>query len=373
MPEHRLVLLAVLLAALATGCAVSDAPGRAGANPAPSLTLADSTVLHEPDSLPIGRWAEVSRDARGRIFLSDVEGRRILRFAPTGEFERTIGRQGSGPGEFRTVEMLHLLPDGSRGVVVDGGNGRLALVDLDSGSVSTAARIGFRGAGKLWQVRNDTVFFSLPLSPVPFARWRIGDDSAAGFGELPAALAAAFPTYARYGVPEVMPRGDGFVALLPAVPGLVRLDREGRIAGQVPLPARHRRGTPGDLVERHQELEARQQPFAYLGSLAAALGPLSTGEIAVLHADLETPAGPDGRPDIRPTYYLTIVSRDLRRACLDAPVPFTSDSPTPVPHFAGDTLLALARRIGAGDSVRTVLYRYAVSSAGCRWVVLESG
>jgi len=68
-----------------------------------SLTLhsdpdVEESLLHRPSGMVI------SDD--GRIFVCDAGDRRIAVFSPAGEFIRNIGREGSGPGEFRYLDLL---------------------------------------------------------------------------------------------------------------------------------------------------------------------------------------------------------------------------------------------------------------------------
>ena len=50
------------------------------------------SLLYDPNG--------VLRDTDGRCYVMDVGNRRVAVFGPDGRFERSIGRQGSGPGEF---------------------------------------------------------------------------------------------------------------------------------------------------------------------------------------------------------------------------------------------------------------------------------
>ncbi|MFC1529142.1 6-bladed beta-propeller [Gemmatimonadota bacterium] len=58
----------------------------------------EESLLHRPSGMVI------SDD--GRIFICDAGDRRIAVFSPAGEFIRNIGREGSGPGEFRYLNIL---------------------------------------------------------------------------------------------------------------------------------------------------------------------------------------------------------------------------------------------------------------------------
>jgi 6-bladed beta-propeller len=51
-------------------------------------------------------------DSRGNVYIEDDSDMAIKVFDPRGKYVRTIGRQGSGPGEFARIGNLAVLPDG---------------------------------------------------------------------------------------------------------------------------------------------------------------------------------------------------------------------------------------------------------------------
>lgn len=334
----------------------------------PELIGLDSVLLQEPDSLPFGRQVEVARDSRGRTYLSDVAGRRIYRFGPAGRLEAVLGHLGGGPGEFRSVSMVHLLPGDSLGVVIDGAAGALTVLHLERAEVVARHAVPFRGTGKQWHARGPGFYFSLPLSPRLIGHWRPDSGTAQTFGPLPADLAAAFGTYAQYGVPELVPVDDGFVAQIPGLRGVQVLDSTGAVRSEVLVPAPLRRGEPEGLIALH----GADGPITdFKGSLAGTLARLSTGEFVSLRADLSRTAPPEGRGTIEVRYFASVLSADLTSACAEVTVPFNSDSPYPVPHFVGDTLVVLTRRVVGDSAVRNTLLRYRISAAGCRFVPTE--
>ena len=58
-----------------------------------------------------GGVGAVVANAQGNIFVGDVIRNEILVFTPTGEHLRTIGREGAGPGEYRSPRSLGVLGD----------------------------------------------------------------------------------------------------------------------------------------------------------------------------------------------------------------------------------------------------------------------
>lgn len=367
-----------LLVALVVGCAdradrtegaLSTAPPQTDGSPL--VVLVDSAVLAEPDSLPFGRFVDVAVDGKGRIYLTNGgAGGQILRYSRNGDFELAWGRRGSGPGEYQGPSMVHPFPGDTIGAIMDVPTGRFTVVDLRNGAVREEFPVPFQGTGKQWYMTDSTATFGLPLNSAIVGVWHLGQDSAQMIGALPTDLMSAFSTYVQYGHLEVIPWGEGYLAQIPALPGLHLLDREGTITRQIAVPARRRRGQAPDLLSQHARLKADGKPFKHLGSLSATLGILSTGEVAMVQVDLDAVKGPRRMEFSNVKYYVSILSPDLSRACLDALVPFVSESEYPFLSLAGDTLVGLSRRVLDNDVVRTIVYRYKVSSEGCEWVPL---
>lgn len=371
MPFFLLLVFSVVLTISCGPTRGEDPLGASLSNDgAPRVSLLDSTILAEPESLALGMYVHIALDGMGRVYLSDVAMGRILRFSAGGGFERSWGRRGSGPGEYRTVDMLHPLPGDSTAAVMDMSSGRLSVVSLNDGTILRSMNVPFGVVGKQWSFVNGTAIFSLPGSETLLGGWVLGEDSATVNGELPSDLSKAFAWYMHYGHLELVPWQDGYLAQVPALPGLQMLDTSGTIVGRVELPASRRRGQPGDLLSKQQQWAADGNPLKYFGSASATLGVLTTGEVVAVQVDIDAEPGATGPVFTNLKYYVSIVSSDLKRVCLDALVPFTSDAPFPIPHLMGDTLVALSRVVGMDDVVRTVVYRFGISSKGCTWVPL---
>ncbi len=58
---------------------------------------------------------DIDRD--GNVYLLDGQLHQVMIYSPDGEFIRTIGREGEGPGEFRQPGDMVIMPDGKVGVV----------------------------------------------------------------------------------------------------------------------------------------------------------------------------------------------------------------------------------------------------------------
>ena len=129
----RLVLGALLLSSISppAGAAWQGSVGsEAGVplvkNPAApaagELTLEPTLLWHlgaeedADDSEVFGSVREIVVDAAGVSYLLDSQLHEIRAFSPTGEFLRSLGRNGEGPGEFVNGLHLCLLPENKLGV-----------------------------------------------------------------------------------------------------------------------------------------------------------------------------------------------------------------------------------------------------------------
>lgn len=158
------VVVAIALAIGASGCA-SEAPasGWGGTvdtlssgqisvhNPVGSLWSAgDEWVLHEelrigtldgtgPDMF--GQLTDFEVDRYGRFWLFEGQAQEIRVFDAEGQFIRTVGRQGEGPGEFSQVIGMAWGPDENLWIV-DPANNRLSVVDTTGVFVESHPTIG---------------------------------------------------------------------------------------------------------------------------------------------------------------------------------------------------------------------------------------
>lgn len=336
----------------------------------PTLAITDSVELTEPDTVQIGRFAYLAISQAGGIFVADLAAGRVLRFSPDGILDGVIGSLGSGPGELLSAGQIGLIQSDSVLVVPDPRSRAISLFDARDGRFLTRYNTPFADVGQSWTQRGDTVTFGAQFSSGLIGRFIVaaGDVSLFGlFGDLPPAVGALGGTFFRYGRIETVPVGSDWLVLSPAEPGLRLITNRGELKARVDIPATRRRGVPPDLAQRHRTLGPGGH-FRYLGSMAAGLWRLSSGTIVLIMMDVDA-NGPS--EPTNPRYFVTLISPDLKTACIDGLLPFPSDSPLPTPYLVRDTLVALARRID-NDRLRTIVYRYAIDADACEWTALAT-
>jgi len=110
----------VLALALPAAAACAESP----ADPvAFDVALPDPVTVVSLESELIGFPSGLDVAPDGRLWIADLRGRRLISVAPDGSDPRTIGREGEGPGEFRSPRAVAAGADRIR--VVDVVNGRL--------------------------------------------------------------------------------------------------------------------------------------------------------------------------------------------------------------------------------------------------------
>lgn len=138
----------------------------------PPLTLSAQQVRVVPDAASRVRIGSADGDeatlfnrisgavrlSSGEIVVANQGSNELRWFSPTGEWMHTVGREGSGPGEFRGLRRLLLLPGDSL-LVEDGLAARMTLFDTRGRLVRT------------WQISPAGSF----ITPPPLGR--LGDGS----------------------------------------------------------------------------------------------------------------------------------------------------------------------------------------------------
>jgi sugar lactone lactonase YvrE len=160
-----------------TGAGAAAAPAGGGAGgrmgPLPGATTGNQVFKFSPDGkvlLTLGKPGgaaepdyfyqpnDVVVAPNGDIFVSEGHGganSRILKFSKDGKFIKSIGKKGSGPGDF---DGPHALAFDSKGrlIVGDRGNNRIQILDQDGKFISETAEFG-RPSG-VWVDKNDVLY-----------------------------------------------------------------------------------------------------------------------------------------------------------------------------------------------------------------------
>jgi hypothetical protein len=84
----------------------------------------------EDGEVIFGHIFRAEADSDGNVYLLDTQLSEVQVFAPTGEFLKTLSREGEGPGETRQPADLTMMPDGTLGIL-QRFPGKVVKIDLD--------------------------------------------------------------------------------------------------------------------------------------------------------------------------------------------------------------------------------------------------
>ncbi|MFH1842379.1 MAG: 6-bladed beta-propeller [bacterium] len=84
----------------------------------------------DDDDFMFGLISQALVDDENNVYLLDSQLNEVTVVSPAGEFLRTVGREGEGPGEFRMAFDMVFMPDGSLGVA-QVFPGKLVQLNLD--------------------------------------------------------------------------------------------------------------------------------------------------------------------------------------------------------------------------------------------------
>ncbi|HET7603384.1 MAG TPA: hypothetical protein VFK36_10245 [Gemmatimonadales bacterium] len=327
----------------------------------PAVSLVDSVVLSESGAKYIAQLGGVVEDGAGRYLITDMAQSRVVRFAPDGQWLDVIGRKGDGPGEFRGPTQAVPMDHGAFAV----GDDQLRRLTVFNAAGDRVRDVAYHGIIRNVVAGGDAIWFGgvEQGSETGITRWD-GDSAFRHLFPFPAAYKESPPLRGIFTIVALDAWADTLVAGYSGSNEIVFMDSTGRELDRLDLPAARRKGvTPKGLAL----VAAPDTPFPDRFSAMSGLFALhrrSSGQIAAVHMDQVL----DGNA-IESVVWLSLISADLKHACVDGSVPVHGGG-HPYVAFAGDTLLVTEQE-AQDDPVRTVVHRYLVESEGCGWVELR--
>lgn len=350
--------------------------------PGPSLTLLDSLTLQETDSLYIGKpEVGLTVDDSGMIYVADEFWNRVVRFKPDGSIDRVFGHAGDGPGEFRSLTAATTVHDS---MIIQPTSARIKIFNRYTGDFMLERRVQPSVMDQAIVNGNDLLVASFDfgtkrgLKVIPLLELLSPDSTQTDAGyastlvEQPPEF-AAYPGLISSAGTTVAAWSDTLLIGYFGVGYVVRYNRMGRPLDTIVLPVRVRRGAGA----KGRQVYAKGAKFdfpARVGShsLLLRLWRLPNGSFLLWHED-NTATKRGANFLLSGTAYVSILSTDGSRACVDARVPFPgSDWPRLTMH--GDTLYALDQIASGADSTRaqTIVRRYLVGTDRCSWIKTTS-
>ena len=148
LPRHLLVaaLTAAFVSTSVSGCQESGSgqpkPERRALKSRteqPRIELVEVS-RSDPDA-DLSYVTSMDVDSRGRIYVGDWTNEQVTVFSPDGDILRRIGRRGEGPGEFRQVHIVQILPGDSL-LVYDVALGRVSVFSPEADTVAYTVNLG---------------------------------------------------------------------------------------------------------------------------------------------------------------------------------------------------------------------------------------
>lgn len=364
--SHLVALFALMLSFLACRPDSPSTPRLIVDVGHPTARIVTQVLIQEPESLYLASPRFLALTEDDGFYVSDGFYERVIRYNRSGAPDMIIGHKGSGPGEFRSVGLILPLEDG-RILISDNSLRRLSFFDQGSGkSLSSANYDGIVYHG---QADSRSIWLgSLNMERrTGVARYDGGDSVSKYLVPVPREYEFGGPLAGIYNGVSIVAWADTLLVAFAGSDRIVIADTLGRLVDSVVVPKRFRRGVPPHSEELFTPEHQRAQPdlFATLSEFYW-LHRLTDGRILAAHRDGQM----DGRL-ITATLYVSILSADLRTACIDARIPSTGDSPV-VAAFKADTVFVLVQRADSLGQLVSRLLGYVLDDSDCDWHIVGS-
>lgn len=354
---------------LASGCARPGADDGGG----PAVREIRRVTLQESADTYVARPGGLAVDSRGHLLLTDFFQKWIVEFDGSGRFMGRYGSPGQGPGEFEGIGETVLALDS----VVGAADYRSRVFHFfDRGTRRFVGSRRVNGAPGTGKVVDGTVWLTnlntetrLGMSVWPLSREGIDEHSAqlppvqANLVPLPAEYLQSEPLRGTYPLAHAAPWADSALAGFAAGPWLVVVNRAGAVLDSISIPVARRRGVPSGIVQELNRpgFDARNL-FRRLSGLYG-LSRTVDGHFVAVHIDPELHGG----NRITGRLFVSLVSPDRRRACVDREIPVSQVS-QPIVALQGDSIYVVEQHVRGESGSATTVTTYQVTPDGCDWL-----
>jgi hypothetical protein len=348
------------------------------------LTLVDSVTLEETPSTLLGNPAiTFSAGSDGTIFVPDNELNRISVYRGDGTLRGLAGRAGGGPGEFLRISTFGVVRD-SLLLHADGAGNRINI--YDTRTLAYLGQIPYEGYFSFISTARDGFVLGL-LSTFGAASVSNAQVAAAlaGVSQAPVRSdrVARPEEYRRYPMlnawqdVKAVEWGTGVLAVFGATDYLISVDSTGT-TDTVRIPICGRRGAPKARLDRLYAVRP-ESGSDYMAlreitdtSISSALGLWQMPDGAFL-LQFQDPTFEQGGRVFMGVAWLTLISSDLTRACVDTRVESPGSERARV-TVSGDSIFVLDQVADEqlSGSARTVVRKYLIDRTSCRWIRVAS-
>ena len=361
---------ASMLLVFLMGCGVDEEQGGRRAHAGLRLIPVDSVRLAEADTLYLGNPFSLTADPYdGSFYVSDFFADRVFRFDRDGSLRMRYGRPGSGPGEFTTPGVAWAL-DSVNLAAVESDRGVIHVFDRTSGVFRRS--VPFEGIlGSTVPIRTGSVYWLASRNrgrSTSVMTWDTHSDSIRFVLPLPQEYMRSFEGIGRFAAfrsrGTMTAWGDTLLVGMRGLNYLLVASPDGAVLDTLHVPVTHRRGVPANVVNIVDERVPKIDPHLVSSALDH-LHRRPDGSFILVHHDSQR-EGEGPSELITARVFVSMVSADRTRACVDAELPVSQDA-RPIHGFRGDTLLLLDRRL-RGEEVQTWIVSYLVDADGCEWL-----
>ncbi len=341
------------------GIATSAIPGFAActqdADQGPFLSPSRVVTLQESESDFIGKPGGLLPLSDGSFIVADFFSNTASRFDSTGVLIRVYGRESSelvrlgsiGGAMFVAADLLG---------IVDFSPRQIGLFDLSSGDAKgsmpyegliTAAGGDENGAWVAGIGADGKALARIDRTGLEAATRGATSLMALDLVEVPLIYSRSEPVRGIYGLASLgADQPAGLLVAFAADTTVLRVDLNGQIRGEVYIPEEKRTGVPDDF---ERKMNPEQRGFDELFGMASAIMGVSSddaGFVYVAHLDASRSGG-----TISGRLYLSIVSKDGSRACVDQKVQ-SSGFGAPVVALRGNRAFVVDQRPPATEGAR---------------------
>lgn len=357
----------LLSTALSVACTMDSGPATDASldGSGPAVEVQSDVIIQENDSVYLARPSFMSVGPSGQYFVTDNFHDLVHVIRPDGKIAFQVGQAGEGPGEFEGASLNFPIGD-SLLVVWDSRDGSLNKFDQQSGQFIEEVknpgfpRDAFATGETVWLGALDMTNGKGVL------RWDLQSDTFESLVDVPRTYRESGALAGIFNGVMITGWNDGVLVAYSGDNALLVVARNGRITRRIEIPRARRRGVPKDIAE--QMAQHREQPVLLrLLSHVRDLHVLDDGAVAVLHYDVS-----HDQESMRADVFMTILDKDLGRACVDGIVPTLGEG-LPVAAFSGDTLHLLEQVVDSNTTrVDTHLRKLAIDRSECDWTELAT-
>lgn len=73
--------------------------------PSAQIELSFDIEIKEPEDIIFNNLKDIATDSNNNIYILDSKEKTLYKFSEEGKFQKRIGRQGQGPGEFAVLDF----------------------------------------------------------------------------------------------------------------------------------------------------------------------------------------------------------------------------------------------------------------------------